>query len=141
MKTILLVEDDAVVIHAYREKFLREGFNVETAQDGLAAMKTLRAMKPDAVILDLLMPRLNGVDVLKFIRAEANLKSIPVIILSNACMSDLADEAAKIGADLALLKSGCTPSQLVVAINNLLGGKPVELEHAQRLAIRNKPQN
>ena len=141
MRTVLLVEDDAVVLLAYREKFLREGFNVETARDGLDAMKSLRAAKPDVVILDLMMPRLNGVDVLKFIRAEPNLKSVPVIILSNACMSDLADEAATIGADLALLKSGCTPAQLITAINNLLGGKPVELEHSQRLAIRNKPKN
>jgi len=141
MKTILLVEDDAVVAHVYRERFLREGFNVETVSDGLTAMKSLRAIKPDAIILDLLMPKLNGVDVLKFIRAEPSLKSVPVIILSNACMSEEADEAAKIGADLALLKSGCTPAQLVTAINNLLSGKPVKLDTAQRLAIRNKPED
>jgi len=70
MKKILLVEDDAVVVEIYRKKFLREGYLVEVAEDGLVALKQLPLVKPDLVVLDLMMPKFNGAEVLKFIRAN-----------------------------------------------------------------------
>jgi CheY-like chemotaxis protein len=136
MKTILFVEDDAIIVRVYCTKFLREGFLVEVAEDGLAAVKMLPAVKPDLVVLDLMMPRLNGVDVLKFIRSDPVLKATPVIILSNAFMSDLGQAASAVGAELALLKSGCTPAQLVAAAGKLLGCKTPEDESSQRLAVK-----
>jgi len=81
MKTILYVEDNALIVHAYRAVLLREGFQVEVAEDGLTAAKMLSKSKPDLVILDLMIPRLTGTDVLKYIRATPALKSTPVIIL------------------------------------------------------------
>ena len=98
MKTIFLVEDDPVVVKVYAAKFQREGFRVELAEDGLVAMKKLLQVKPDIIVLDLMMPKLNGVDVLKYIRATPELKKTPVIILSNAHMTSLAQEAAEVGA-------------------------------------------
>ena len=139
MKTIFLVEDDPVVVKVYAAKFQREGFRVELAEDGLVAMKKLLQVKPDIIVLDLMMPKLNGVDVLKYIRATPELKKTPVIILSNAHMTSLAQEAAAIGAEKALLKSSCTPSQLLEVINGLLGGKPVEGGGTERLAAPAKP--
>ena len=126
MTTIFLVEDDSVVVQMYRAKLLREGFGVEVAEDGLMAVKMLAAVKPDVVVLDLMMPKLNGVDVLKYIRSTPALKETPVIILSNAHMTKLAQEAAAIGAERALLKSSCTPRQLIDVINELLSGKAVD---------------
>jgi len=123
MTTIFLVEDDSVVIQVYRATFLREGFAVEVAENGLVAVKMLAAVKPDIVVLDLMMPKLSGVEVLKYIRSTPALKDTPVIILSNAHMTKLAQEAAAIGAERALLKSSCTPRQLIDVINELLGGK------------------
>jgi CheY-like chemotaxis protein len=139
MKTIFLIEDDAVVVKVYGAKFEREGFRVEVATDGLAALKTLLAVRPDIVILDLMMPKLNGVDVLKYIRSTPELKPTPVIILSNAHMTSLAQEAAAIGAEKALLKSSCTPGQLLEVINGLLGGKTLDSEATQRLAVPAPP--
>jgi CheY-like chemotaxis protein len=134
MKTIFLVEDDAVVVKVYGAKFEREGFRVEVAEDGLVAMKKLLSVKPDVVVLDLMMPKLNGVDVLKYIRSTPELKPTPVIILSNAHMTSLAQEAAAIGAEKALLKSSCTPGQLLEVINGLLSGTAAESDAAERLA-------
>ena len=134
MKTIFLVEDDPVVVKVYGAKFQREGFRVELAEDGLVAMKNLLQVKPDIVVLDLMMPKLNGVDVLKYIRATPELKQTPVIILSNAHMTSLAQEAAAVGAEKALLKSSCTPSQLIEVINSLLSGAPTSSDPAQRLS-------
>ena len=139
MKTIFLVEDDAVVVQVYRAKFLREGFAVEVATDGLVALKMLLTVKPDIVILDLMMPKLNGVDVLKYIRSTPELKATPVIILSNAHMTGLAQEASAIGAEKALLKSSCTPGQLLEVINGLLSGTAVRSDATQRLAVPAPP--
>jgi CheY-like chemotaxis protein len=136
MKTILFVEDDPIIIRVYCSKFLREGFIVEVAEDGLVAMKMLPAVKPDLVVLDLMMPRINGADVLKFIRSDPVLQATPVILLSNAFMSDLAQAATALGAELALLKSGCTPAQLVMAAGKLLGVATFEIESSQHLAVK-----
>jgi DNA-binding response OmpR family regulator len=84
-----------------------KGFGVEVAGDGLVAVRMLAAMKPDVVVLDLMMPKLNGVDVLKYIRSTPALQDTPVIILQRPH-----DPAAAIGAERALLKSSCTPGQL-----------------------------
>jgi DNA-binding response OmpR family regulator len=69
MKTILFVEDDAVIVQSYRMGLERAGFRVEVAEDCLAAMKILLLLKPNLVLLDLMMPKLNGADVLKYIHS------------------------------------------------------------------------
>jgi twitching motility two-component system response regulator PilH len=130
MKKILLVEDDAVVVEIYRKKFMREGFQVEVAEDGLVAMKVLPQFMPDLVVLDLMMPKFNGADVLKFIRSQPALKALKVVIFSNAYMTDLALAAAKTGADASLLKSSCTPGQLVSVVKTLLEGGVIAAEKA-----------
>src|SRR5208282_107032 len=132
-------EDDMVVVKVYGAKFEREGFRVEVAEDGLVAMKKLLQVKPDIVVLDLMMPKLNGVDVLKYIRSTPELKTIPVIILSNAHMTALAQEAAAVGAEKALLKSSCTPSILLETIHSLLRGAEADSNSAQRLAAPAPP--
>jgi CheY-like chemotaxis protein len=136
MKTIILVEDDPVVVKVYSSEFELEGFGVVVAPDGLVALKMLAAMRPDAVVLDLMMPKSKGADVLKHIRSTPALKTIPVIILTKAymTMTSLAQQAAEIGADRALLKSSCTPGQLIEVINDLLSGKAVESDPAERPA-------
>jgi DNA-binding response OmpR family regulator len=144
MKTIFLIEDDAVIVHVYRTRLLREGFRVEVAEDGLAALKMLPTVNADLVVLDLMMPKLNGVDVLKYIRSTAALKSMPVIILSNAHMNELTLAAAAVGAERALPKASCTPGQLVNVINNLLHGVTTNPEPLGRLTVpapTQKPSN
>ena len=127
MKNILYVEDNAIVTQAYGNVLRREGFNVDVAEDGLAAMKKLAATKPDLVLLDLIMPKINGTDVLKYIRSTPMLKSTPVIMLSDGSMADLAQGALAIGVEGALLKSRCNPQILLETIREILGeGAPVD---------------
>lgn len=130
-KTILLVEDDEVIIHVYRAKFMREGFQVEVAGDGLAAMRTLHAIKPDVIVLDLMMPKLSGIDVLKYARSEARLKTVPIIILSNAYNNDMVREVRALGAQRGLVKSECTPNVLLVEINKVLSEPVLPPEPAE----------
>lgn len=123
MTNILMVDDDLTVLEIYRQRFLREGFAVETAADGLAATQALRASRPDLVVLDLLMPKLSGIEVLKFIRSESDLQSLPVAIFTNSFMTDLADAACSHGIQRALVKSECTPEILVQAVREILTGR------------------
>ena len=122
MKTILFAEDNPLVALAYRNALTRGGFRVEAAEDGLAAAKILPALQPDLVVLDLMMPKFTGTDLIKYIRSTPGLKSTPVIILSEASIADVAQEAITIGAERVFLKSRCTPAILIEAIKELIGG-------------------
>ena len=140
MKTIFFVEDDPVVVKIYGAKFEREGFLVVVAKDGLEAMKMLAAVRPDVVILDLMMPKLNGRDVLKYIRSVPTLKATRVIIFSNAHKTSVAQAAAEFGVEKALLKSSCTPGQLLKEINDLFSDQAVESDPAGQPDTPAKPQ-
>jgi CheY-like chemotaxis protein len=123
MKKILLVDDDAVVTRVYRDRLSAHGFQVNTAGGGTAAITFLRAAKPDLIVLDLMMPDLSGVEVLKFIRGQPNLAATPVVVLTNAYVGDLARQASRIGIQKPLLKSQCSPSVLMACIDEILGAK------------------
>ena len=82
--TILFVENDAVALTMYQKRLQREGFHVEIAEDGIAALRVLSEMTPDIVILDLMLPKFSGKDVFDYMRADAQFKNVPVIIFSNA---------------------------------------------------------
>ena len=88
-KTILIVDDDQVVVHIYREKFQREGFKVEVADNGESTMERLKKDPVDLVILDLCLPGMDGVEVLKNIRSEFEMQALPVIVFSNAYLGNL----------------------------------------------------
>jgi CheY-like chemotaxis protein len=135
MKKLLFVDDDPLVPKLYQQSLGRLGFEVQTAGDGLTAMRMLRLSRADVVILDLLMPRFSGVDVLKFIRADKDLKSLPVIVLSNAYMNEMGREAAALGVQKAILKSRCTPFHLRQAIEDALDGRVTSEDISVLLAV------
>ena len=121
MKTILFVDDNPIVVQAYRMALERAGYKVETAADGLAAMKVVLTLKPDAVLLDLMMPIVDGKYVLKYIRSQPELESTRVIILSDATIADRGLEVRDLNPDRLLLKSECTPKLLNDTLAELLG--------------------
>src|SRR6267378_4173316 len=116
MKKILFVEDDAVVSRIYARKLEDAGFRVMVAEDGLAAMKVLLTYVPDVVVLDILMPKFNGLDVLKFMRHHPELKTVPTIVFSNALLTEVGEQMAALGVEASLLKSSATPALLVETI-------------------------
>jgi CheY-like chemotaxis protein/HPt (histidine-containing phosphotransfer) domain-containing protein len=120
MKKILIVEDDQLVATAYKKRFREAGYEVEWAPDGLEGIKLVGVIKPDVVLLDLLMPRLDGIEVLKYIRGHPDLKSLPVVVFSNSYMTNLVDSAWRAGADQCLMKASTTPAQLFDAVNKAI---------------------
>jgi CheY-like chemotaxis protein len=120
--TVLFVEDDPVLLKVYKRALKADGFRVEVVEDGLAAIEALPKVRPDLVILDLMLPKMHGLEVLKFIRADMNLKCTPVVVLSNAFMEGLATKAMEAGANKGVLKSECTPAKLVELVAGLVPG-------------------
>jgi DNA-binding response OmpR family regulator len=127
MKKILIVEDDQLVANIYRNKFAVEGYRVEIALDGQAGLALMSTFKPDAVILDLMLPKITGVEVMKRIRAEPAFEKLPVIVFSNTYLTNLVQEAWKAGATKCLSKANCTPKQIFDVVRRTLSrnGEPV----------------
>jgi DNA-binding response OmpR family regulator len=120
MSKILIIEDDQIVANIYRSKLAAEGYQVEVAADGEQGLAQINTWRPNAVILDLVLPKLSGVDLLKKVRAEAEFKTLPVIVFTNTYLSNLIQEAKKAGATKLLSKTNCTPKQVVDIVKSTL---------------------
>jgi CheY-like chemotaxis protein len=128
-KRVLFVEDDVLIARIYCPMLQKAGFEVLVAEDGLIAMKQLKDFKPDLVVLDLMIPKLNGLDVLKFIRQDGQLRSIPVIVFSNGFLQNLWEDSAALGVQEMVLKSAATPAVLIATIRRILSA-PVSVPEA-----------
>ncbi len=126
MKTILLVDDDLFVTTLYQTKLRGEGYQVETANSGAEALSKLETLRPDTIILDLNMPEMNGVEVLKQIRSRPELKDVPVIIFSNGHVQSLLDEVCPLGVQKFFTKSLCPPNRLLAEIQSTLAAAPAD---------------
>jgi DNA-binding response OmpR family regulator len=122
MKKVLIIEDDQIVANIYRNKFNVEGYQVEIALDGEAGLELIKSFRPDAVILDLMLPKITGVELMKKIRAEPDFVNLPLIVFSNTYLSNMVQEAWKAGATKCLSKANCTPRQVIEVIRSLIGG-------------------
>ena len=109
---VLFVEDDALVAQMYRLKLELDGYVVEIAGDGLAALEKARSMRPDIIFLDIRLPKLDGLSVLERLRAAPGTEHTPVVILSNWNEKELVDRGIKLGALDHMIKSQTTPARL-----------------------------
>lgn len=117
MKSVLIVEDDRNNVDMFSTVFQRLGFHIETAIDGNEAVERLQSFIPDIVVLDLNMPGLNGLEVLKIIRQDSRIKHIKVIIATANHVAERTDEAKL--ADLFLMKP-ISPIELGTLAERLL---------------------
>jgi len=117
---ILLVEDDLQLIDMYSKKFEMEGFDVEIAEDGNKALSTLEVFEPDLVLLDIMIPYLSGIEVLKQIREEEKTADLLVVLLTNLSSESIAEQIYKYGATEYIVKADMTPRQVVEKVKELL---------------------
>ena len=127
MSRILLIDDDPFIVEAYSLKIRQSGYDVETAKDGVTAVKLMRANRPDLVVMDLMLPQFSGFELLNLIKKNSELKGIRTIVLSNFYLGDPEREAAASEADVTLPKSDCTPTLLLEKIRQLLPAIPKSL--------------
>ena len=121
MKKILIIEDNQIVANVYRNRLAVEGYETEIALDGETGLKMLRMLKPDALILDLMLPKMSGVDVIKEIRSEEDFSKLPIIVFSNTYLTNLIQEAWKAGANKCLSKASCSPKEVLEIIRATVG--------------------
>lgn len=119
-KKIMIVEDDVFIRDIYQVKFSQEGFEVITAEDGIKALEMLKEVTPDIIMLDIIMPYMNGVEVLKKIKSDEKFKNIPVVMLTNISEKEKVDEGMDLGIVDYIIKSHFTPSEVLAKINSLL---------------------
>lgn len=117
-KKILLVEDDEFILDLYSTKFSLEDFEVLKAKDGMEGLELFKKNKPDFVLLDIKMPKMDGWEVLKEIRKQD--KKIPVIIFTNVGKEDLEENQPDLANDY-LVKSFFTPEEVVSRVRKILG--------------------
>ena len=123
---ILLIEDDQIVANVYRDKLLLEGFQVELAFDGETGLEMAQSFRPDAVLIDLMLPKMPGVEVIKKLRMQPVFQSLPLVVLTNTYLTSTVQEAWKAGATKCLAKADCSPKQVIGTLRAILGlnGEP-----------------
>ena len=117
---VLLVEDDTFLAGIYQKKFEMEGFKVSVAGDGEKGLLDAKKKKPDIILLDILLPKLDGFGVLAKLKAEAATKKIPVILLTNLGQKDDVEKGLQTGAVDYLIKAHFKPSEVVEKVRTVL---------------------
>lgn len=120
MKKILIVEDDQLIFSILSRELLDAGYLVANAFDGEQAVQVARDEKPDIVLLDILLPKKNGFEVLQELKADAALAQIPVVILSNLGQPEDLQKGKDLGAIDYMVKVEFEPKQIVAKVRTLL---------------------
>ena len=118
--SILIVEDDPFLARLYQAKFQADNFTVYTAGDGEQGLKLARELKPDILLLDVSLPKLDGFSVLKALRSEAATKTIPVVMLTNYSDPQGIELAKTLAANAYLIKAQFLPSEVVAKVRSLI---------------------
>jgi DNA-binding response OmpR family regulator len=117
---IIIIEDDKIILKALSEHLEEKGFTIIEALDGEEGLEKIKDDKPDLVLLDILMPKIDGFGVLKKLKEDERTKKIPVVILSNLGQEEERKEGLKMGADDYLIKSNMDLDEISDKIKNFL---------------------
>jgi DNA-binding response OmpR family regulator len=120
-KKIAIIEDDAAIAQMYRMKFEAEGYQVETAENGKLGLELAQAMLPDMILLDLMMPEMNGDEMLQKLRATNWGKDIKVIILTNMGEQEAPEVLKTLGVSSFIVKADMTPRQVAELVQQYIG--------------------
>jgi len=119
-KSILIVEDDKFLRELIAQKLAKEGYNTLTAIDGEEGIKKIKEEKPDLVLLDLILPGIDGFEVLSRMKDDEDLAKIPVIILSNLGQREEVERGLKLGAVDYMIKAHFTPREIIDKVKEVL---------------------
>lgn len=118
--SVVLIEDEEMLANMYETKFKNEGFDIRKALDGEAGLKLIEESAPDLILLDIIMPKLDGFSVLKRIKENAKTKSVPVILLTNLGQDEDIKKGQSLGAVGYLVKANLTPAEVVAKVKDFL---------------------
>ncbi len=118
-KKILWVEDDRLIGNILEKKILSSGFDLTHVKDGEGAIQALKTLKPDVIVVDLILPGMNGFEILEAFRSIDNIKDVPRMVLSNLSKVTDIDKAKSLGASKYLVKASTSLEQVIVEIKDL----------------------
>ncbi|OGY49963.1 MAG: hypothetical protein A3J59_00905 [Candidatus Buchananbacteria bacterium RIFCSPHIGHO2_02_FULL_56_16] len=120
-KRILLVEDDEFLAELYATKLNLEGFEVSLATDGEKGLRLAKEQEPDLVLLDIVLPKMDGFEVLRQLKLGKKTKEMPVILLTNLSQKDEVSRGLSLGANDYLIKAHFMPSEVIKKIKQVIG--------------------
>ena len=121
MSKIAIIEDDQAISQMYRIKFETEGYDVETAENGKLGLELIKTMRPDIILLDLMMPVMAGDEMLAKLRDTSWGKDMKVIVLTNVGEQEIPEPVKKLGVSAVILKADMTPRQVAELVKKHLG--------------------
>jgi len=120
-KKILIIEDEELLCNLLQRKLSEEGYQVSVAKDGVEGMKMIKEMKPNLILLDIVMPNKNGFEVMDEMQADERLKHIPIIVISNSGQPVEIDKAKESGARDWLIKTEFDPQEVIEKVKKQIG--------------------
>ncbi len=117
---ILIIEDDTFISDMYRMKLESEGFNVRIAEDGKKGLEEVNREKPDLVLLDVVMPRMDGFGVLQTIKEDPEVQDVKVVLLTNLGQKESVEKGLELGALDYIIKAHFTPAEVVEKVKEIL---------------------
>ncbi len=117
---ILLVEDDPFLLDMYSTKFKEVGFDVSVAQDGETGLAKAKEVMPDLVLLDVVLPKKDGFEVLKLLKSDSQTAGIPVVLLTNLGLESDVKRGLELGAQSYIIKAHFTPTEVVAKVKEIL---------------------
>lgn len=123
MSKILIIEDDPFLSEMYAVKFSQANFEVEVAIDGKEGMQKINENKPDLILLDIILPKMDGFEVLEKVKTDPQTKKIPVVLLTNLGQRSEVEKGLALGADEYIIKAHYTPTAVVAKVKEILNRK------------------
>lgn len=120
MAKILIIDDDPFILDIYALKFKERGFEVDFAQNGKDGLKKATEQKPEVILLDVVMPGMDGFEVLRELKKDQNTRSIKVVVLTNIGQKEEVERGKALGADDYIIKAHFAPSEVVEKVNSVL---------------------
>jgi CheY-like chemotaxis protein len=120
-KKILLIEDEEIMVNLLQKKLTQEGYEISVARDGEEGLKLIREAVPDLVLLDIIMPKKGGFEVMEVMQKDRRLRKIPVIIISNSGQPVELDRAKELGAKDWLIKTDFDPQEVLDKVVKQIG--------------------
>lgn len=139
MAKVLLIDDDTVILKLYSTKLKSDGHTVQTATNGEEGLSFIQTFKPDIIMLDLLMPRLNGFSFLEQLNKNPQTQAIPKIVFSSVANQEQINRLASLGVSTFLNKIETTPTQLVQVMNQVMAQSPPQTPQASPSPVQANP--
>jgi CheY-like chemotaxis protein len=134
MKKIIIVEDEEILRNLLEKKLSAEGYSVETTENGEEGLSKIRANRPDLILLDIIMPKMGGFEMLEEMQKDESIKGIPVIVVSNSGQPVEIDRAQNLGATDWLVKTEFDPQEVIDKVISQIGkGEELSLENEEEV--------